>query len=730
MASLVPGFEYDIFISYRQKDNKYDGWVTEFVSNLKKELEATFKDDISVYFDINPHDGLLETHDVDASLKEKLRCLVFIPIISRTYCDPKSFAWEHEFKAFVEQASRDQFGLKVKLSNGNVANRILPIQIHDLDVEDKVLLGSQLGGVLRAIEFIYKEPGVNKPLTSEDDEKKNLNNTKYRIQINKVANAIKEIISSLKAEKDSKVKRQDKVPLEEVQIETGEREYIRKGIINKISKKWLILTFALLLSIVGGFGIYKILIRGKEARDEAKLDKSIAVLPFVNMSNDPEQEYFSDGMMQEILNHLFMIGGLKIPSSTSSMRFKGSKLSVRDIARELGVSYVLEGNVSRSGNNIRIIVRLINGKNEQLIWERKDTITKSAPNIFEIQSSVAQQVAENLKVAITPDVKKRIEYRPTENTEAYTLYLQADLLKPDQAESLLNKAIELDPGFADAYAVLADLWLYRGGHGGVIGRDEVIANVAPLLEKALQLNQNSLGTHSVLATFRLYYYWDFDAVDNEYQVCTKLAPSNSYLLGGFSDYLLASGKFSDAYNLVLKNFENDRNSVYNWANLGVVLYYNGQQGKALETMETTRRLFPDNDFVFTNSIRLFTYTGKFDQAIKLFEKYMPHKNSKDLIPYHLGHLGIAYYKSGNISKSETFLKELHFKSEISPVGSPSFFLAAIYTAMGENEKAIQSLEKAYTDHELEMYWLKVEPLFQPLHRDPRFENLLLKIGFK
>ena len=114
MASIIEGYKYDIFISYRQKDNKYDGWVTEFVDNLKKELEATFKEEISVYFDINPSDYLLETYDVDASLKDKLKCLVFIPIISRTYCDPKSFAWVHEFKAFVEQASKDQFGLKDK----------------------------------------------------------------------------------------------------------------------------------------------------------------------------------------------------------------------------------------------------------------------------------------------------------------------------------------------------------------------------------------------------------------------------------------------------------------------------------------------------------------------------------------------------------------------------------------------------------------------------------------
>ena len=201
MASLIPGFEYDIFISYRQKDNKYDGWVTEFVDNLKKELEATFKEEVSLYFDISPHDGLLETHDVDASLKDKLKCLVFIPIISRTYCDPKSFAWEHEFKSFVEQATQDQFGLKVKLPGGNVANRVLPIQIYDLETHDIKLFESILGSVLRGVEFIYKSAGVNRPLRSmEEKPQDNLNNTLYRDQINKVANAVRGIISGLNPE--------------------------------------------------------------------------------------------------------------------------------------------------------------------------------------------------------------------------------------------------------------------------------------------------------------------------------------------------------------------------------------------------------------------------------------------------------------------------------------------------------------------------------------------------
>jgi tetratricopeptide (TPR) repeat protein len=199
MSSIIPGYTYDIFISYRQKDNKYDYWVTEFVDHLKRELGATIKDDISVYFDINPHDGLLETHDVDASLKEKLKCLVFIPVISRTYCDPKSFAWEHEFKAFIEQASLDQFGLKIQLPGGNVASRVLPVRIHETDISDNKLCEAVLGGALRGIDFIYKSPGVNRPLRAhEDHPQDNLNRIYYRDQINKAANAINEIIDSIK----------------------------------------------------------------------------------------------------------------------------------------------------------------------------------------------------------------------------------------------------------------------------------------------------------------------------------------------------------------------------------------------------------------------------------------------------------------------------------------------------------------------------------------------------
>jgi hypothetical protein len=305
MSSIIDGYNYDIFISYRQKDNKHDGWVTEFVDNLKGELEATFKEEISVYFDINSHDGLLETHDVDASLKDKLKCLIFIPIISRTYCDPKSFAWEHEFKSFVEEASKDQFGLKVKLPNGNVSSRVLPVRIHDLDATDIKECESVLGGVLRSIDFIYKEPGIDKPLTADDDEKKNLNNSKYRIQIVKVAHAIKEIITAI----GQPIPHKEGAPKQVFKPTSIPRKNNRANII--------IGSIILLALMIFGYFLIPNLTRPKE-----QLEKSIAVLPFINDSPVDSNKYFINGIMEEILNNLQKIRDFRVLSRTSTDQYK------------------------------------------------------------------------------------------------------------------------------------------------------------------------------------------------------------------------------------------------------------------------------------------------------------------------------------------------------------------------------------------------------------------------
>ncbi|TAL62846.1 MAG: hypothetical protein EPN88_12835, partial [Bacteroidetes bacterium] len=351
MASIVPGYEYDIFISYRQKDNKGDRWVSEFVETLKTELESTFKEEISVYFDINPHDGLLETHDVGASLKEKLKCAVFIPIISQTYCDPKCFAWQHEFIAFNKMTHDDLFGRDIKLSNGNVASRILSIKINDLDLEDKTLLENELGGVLRSIEFIYKSSGVNRPLRPTDNPEKNLNKTYYRDQINKVANAIKEIITAIKKHNQE----DGKISKEEIKLKPDKQKNLKPKII-------IISTIILTLIIMGYFLIPKL------SKSSASTEKSIAVLPFENMSDDKEHSWFGDAMTDEIIMQLYKIKEFIVRSRTSVMQYKGTAKTSPLIGRELNVNYLIGGSAQKFQDQIKIRVQLINVVTDTPIW--------------------------------------------------------------------------------------------------------------------------------------------------------------------------------------------------------------------------------------------------------------------------------------------------------------------------------------------------------------------------
>lgn len=199
MASILSGYEYDIFVSYRHNDNKYDGWVNEFVEKLKQELDATLKDKLSVYFDRNPNDGLLEVHQVQESLQGKIKSLIFIPIVSQTYCDVNSFAWKDEFLRFLTEAERDTIGKTVRTPTGNVISRVLPIKIHEIEPDDLRLLERELGGIMRSIDFIYQDAGVNRPLRSKDDDFVGAHSRLlFRNQINKVANSIKELISGIK----------------------------------------------------------------------------------------------------------------------------------------------------------------------------------------------------------------------------------------------------------------------------------------------------------------------------------------------------------------------------------------------------------------------------------------------------------------------------------------------------------------------------------------------------
>ncbi|HEY2350161.1 MAG TPA: adenylate/guanylate cyclase domain-containing protein, partial [Puia sp.] len=199
LKSILPDFDCDIYVSYRFNDNKYDGWVTEFIDKLTQELSATLKDKLSIYFDKNPEEDRKPFYAENSLIPRQIKSLIFIPIISQTYCDTNSLVWNEEFKGFQDVTRKDSFGPTIKLTAGNTASRVIPVKIHDIDPEDIKLLESELSGGMRSVDFIYREDGVNRPLHPADDEKfATPLRPLYRNQVNKLANIVKDIISGVK----------------------------------------------------------------------------------------------------------------------------------------------------------------------------------------------------------------------------------------------------------------------------------------------------------------------------------------------------------------------------------------------------------------------------------------------------------------------------------------------------------------------------------------------------
>ena len=452
--AVLSGFEYDIFISYRHNDNR-SGWVTEFVNALQEELASTIKESLTIYFDKNPHDGLLETHNVDKSLEGKLKCLIFIPIISQTYCDTKSFAWQQEFVAFNKLAKEDQFGRDIKLSNGNVASRILPIKIHELDAEDKSLIENEIGGVLRAIEFIYKSGGINRPLNSKDDEVRATGKILYHDQVNKLANAVKEIITALKN------------PVAQTPRTTINEQPSTKP---KSHRKSLIASVFLLLLLAISYFLYQQQTTTNQQLTE--LDKSIAVLPFADLSEQKDQGWFGDGLTEEILNSLAHVKGLNVISRTSSFAFKNKNLRIQDIADSLGVNYIVEGSIRKSDKGLRITAQLIRASDGFHVWS--NTYDRDAKNIFDLQKEIATKIAESLDISLDVKAIEQMQWAGTSSAEAYLAFLKAraldnqahernrfvDLATLKKANVYYEQSSELDPDFVNPYLFHADFFLH------------------------------------------------------------------------------------------------------------------------------------------------------------------------------------------------------------------------------------------------------------------------------
>jgi TolB-like protein len=766
MASLVAGYEYDIFISYRQKDNKGDRWVSEFVDALKTELESTFKEDISIYFDENPHDGLLETHDVDASLKDKLKCLVFIPIISRTYCDPKSFAWEHEFKSFVEQASQDQFGLKVKLPNGNVSSKVLPVRIYDLDTNDIKLCESILGGVLRSVDFIYKAAGVNRPLNPSDNPEKNLNKTYYRDQINKVANAVKEIISAIKKhnQQDGEVPKAVFKP-----ISVPQKEYKTKIIIT---------TIIVLAIILLGYFLIPTLSKPKE-----QFEKSIAVLPFINDSPDQGNTYFINGIMEEVLNNLQKIKDFRVLSRTSTEQYRGStKKSLPKIAKELNVNYIVEGSGQKYGNKFVLRVQLIVGNNEKHLWGKSyDREIRETSDIISIQSEIAQSIAAELKTSITPEEKQHINKTPTANLTAYDFYQQGreehtkylndnnNKVALQKAEDLYHKSLKYDSTFALAYTGLArvywdkhylkekeyfsknfmdsvlilsnialsfdnqlsEAYTLRGKYYSEIGKSEQSIEE---FDKAIKFNPNSWEAFYEKGEF----YYSTDLVNN-INYLQKAAFINRgaelpALLGEIGFAYLDAGFPDKAKKYCLDRLKLDGDSLSYYGVLADVEFWLVNFTKSIEYAEKGYAIDSTNYRILVYLGESYSFLGQYKESLKYYKKYYERlKTNREFNSGTMHRIGYVYWQNGYKKEAEYFFNEqIKYCNSIIQLKRSwgNFYacydLAGVYAFRGEKDKAYENL-RIFNQIQHVPLWMtnliKTDPLFNSIRNEPEFQQI-------
>ena len=843
MASLIPAYEYDIFISYRHNDN-LDGWVTDFVKNLEKELRGTIKETVSVYFDHNPQDGLLETHNVNKSLEGKLRCLIFIPILSQTYCDIKSFAWQHEFLAFRDFARGDDFGIDVRLADRNVTSRILPVQIHELGQGDLRLFEKENGGPLRAISFIFKSPGVNRPLTPYDSRSENINKIVYRDQINKTANAIDQILDALQNRNEVLTDHDNKAEpalragsggsrfwteLKRRNVFRAGFAYLvvalvlrqmaiilsnRAGLFDKVSGilDWLLLAgfpiamilawffeaspkgfilttssqstknpyrpgrkkpftgnltiFLLCLLVVSQF-VYFYFSRNNSS-GSSNLKESIAVLPFENRSEDQGDEYFADGLTDEIIEHLSILGDLHVINRQSIQEYRGEDLSFKKIASELNVANILTGSVRRSGDIIKISARLIECSTNKFLWG--ETFQRNSRDLMSVQSEIARSIASVLNIRINQLEKEKLDRLPTRNPTSYDYYLKGRTLyylyqgkSNDQAIEQFKMAIALDPGYALAWAGLGDAYSQMHNRFGreiswvdssimaskkAIQLDSTISegykalanafNYAGrydtafiLLKKAVKLNSNNAQAIGNLGT-SYFLLGDLPEALRWEKKAAGLNPKNAipFQIVGWTYQLL--GDLPDAESWLEKSLE--LNSTSYWDTYELLAYCYVSQGRkqdALKLVNTLlQKIHPDSrayeiagliSHFAGDKIRAQSY---FQQSIEQNQGYIDDPNT--VSPIGLGQILLEEGKrvEADVYLSHALETNLDEIKNGSQDKNPPFHIAAIYAIRGQRTEALQWLKKAIDANWIDYAQLQHGPWFEKYRTDPEVMALI------
>jgi len=671
MPSVIKGFEYDIFISYRQKDNKGDRWVSEFVDALKDELESTFKDEISVYFDINPHDGLLESHDVGASLKEKLKCLIFIPVISQTYCDSKSFAWQHEFVAFNKLAKEDRFGRDIRLAGGNVASRILPVKIHNLDQEDKSLLENELGGPLRCIEFIYQSAGVNRPLrANEDHPQDNLNKTYYRDQINKVANAIKEIISGLKAAHAAPVQELSPDTERPVEVHREKDRVIEKQPAKRKQGRMLAGTLFLALLIAAVLIYPKIFNRDKfkDLKDpEGKI--SIAVMPFQNRTNDTIWNVWQDGIQDILITALSNTEELRVRQTetiASLIQSKGltnyasiTPSVASTLSQKLEANVLISGSIKQAGATIRIDAQLIDSKTGEVYKSFKldGTAEKILPTIDSLSAMVRNfLVLSKLEKEISPAYSLTAA---TNSPEAFRYFIYGlnafQKLDYPAARNMFLQAIGIDSNYY--YAAIYISVSY--GNQGLYDEAKKWCLKAYVKRDQMPI-KTQISTNWAYATYfetpneQVRYLMQLLEIDDQQSMAHYLLGDSYNNLYQFDKAIPEFEKGLEIYN----KWGSKVTWVFTYTALGWAYHESGLYGKEKELYAKAELDFPDNYLVIGRQAILSLTQGDTSAANRYIKKYIDvRKNNSIPEDSIMSILADIYSAAGKPDEAEKYYRQ-------------------------------------------------------------------------
>jgi TolB-like protein/Tfp pilus assembly protein PilF len=460
------------------------------------------------------------------------------------------------------------------------------------------------------------------------------------------------------------------------------------------------------------------------SRKEKSLD-SIAVLPFVHLSSDADDEYFCDGLAEELLNAMTCIRGLKVAARTSSFSFKGTNASIGEIGRKLGVATVLEGSVRKSGNRLRITVQLIDTAGGYHLWSER--FDREMRDIFDIQDEIALAVVQALRLNLIGEQRSALLKKGTENSEAYELYLRGRALWNSRTHGGFQKAIEnferairLDPDYALAYAALADCYSFLAYFGAVIPA-EVSQKARDAVDKAISLDPGSAECRTAKAAAELFFEFDFDAAEREYLAAIAINPQYvppHYLYCGV---LTAQRRLDRAIEEGRTAVKMDPLSPHANTQLARALCCAGRPQEAIDLITKILEVMPDFHHLHWILGWAYGQMGRWDLSI------VHHQTAAEIGgPFLYGFLGNALVKGGRPDEARSLLDRLTEQSKngsVSPVSE-----AVIEAALGNVTRGLDLLDVAWEMRIITLVWIAVDPVFDAFRGEPRFKSLLEKLN--